>query len=65
MERPKLSRWVTVTGPNAYCSVCQWSYESTQGDPKDARRMMSSARFHARDSGHLIQVQRGQSAELR
>jgi hypothetical protein len=56
---------MTVTGPNVYCNVCSWSYESSQSDPKDAKRMMSAARFHCRDTGHDIQVQRGQSAVLR
>jgi hypothetical protein len=64
-ERPKLGKWMTVTGPNAYCNVCSWSYESSQSDPKDARRMMSAARFHCRDTGHDIQIQRGQSAVMR
>jgi hypothetical protein len=64
-RRPRLEKWITVTGPNAYCSGCPWSLEGDLSDSKAGKRVMSAARFHARDTGHTIQVQRGQSAVLR
>jgi hypothetical protein len=60
-RRPRLGKWVTVTGPHAFCDGCPWHMH---GD-NDAKRLMSAARFHVRDTGHVIQIQRGQSTEMR
>lgn len=58
-------KWLTVSGPNAYCEACPWHLEASMSEPKDQRRVASSARFHARDTGHSVQLQRGQTTWLR
>ncbi len=55
MDRP--DRWVTVTGPHAFCEGCPWTLHGDAGP----RRLASAARWHAKDTGHRVRIERGQS----
>lgn len=49
---PPASRWVTIT-QHAFCSNCEWFEHEI--------RTLAPAREHHRETGHTVQVQRGQS----
>jgi len=51
------SGWFTITGPHAFCEGCAWGMN---GD-NNAKRLASAARFHAKDTGHRVRIERGQA----
>lgn len=54
------AKWVTITGPHAFCQGCIWVLHGD--DPSvGPKRLMSAARAHAKSSGHRVRIERGQS----
>ncbi len=54
-------RWITVQGPHAFCGGCDWV---RHGD-NESRQTIAAARRHARKTGHVVSLQRGDAAEVR
>lgn len=50
-------RWITLT-KGAYCSGCEWAHE---GGTVEDRAVQDAARRHANETGHAVQVERGQT----
>jgi hypothetical protein len=55
-------RWVTITGPLAWCSRCGWA-QPCDGD-RSNRRAIAAARRHADATGHSVIVERGQTLSI-
>ncbi len=52
------TQWFAITGPHAFCEGCKWTLH---GDTIGPRQLASAARFHARDAGHRVRIERGQA----
>lgn len=63
---PRL-RWITVTGPLAWCPTCPtgaFGYNGDSDPGRTARRAIAAARRHARETGHTVIVERGQTLRV-
>jgi hypothetical protein len=54
-------RWITITGPNAYCNDCPWLEHDDGRDGGRGVRLTRVARLHARSEGHQVRIERGQA----
>jgi hypothetical protein len=58
-QRKRLG-WGVVTGPLALCADCDWFQSGESG----GRALILAARRHVSDTGHEVQLERGQVAVI-
>lgn len=62
----RMNGWTTVTNYVANCERedCLWATVADTHLPADGKRVVAAARQHAAESGHTVQIERGQMTQV-